>query len=191
MTLAQLISSYGYAAILVGTFLEGETILVLGGFAAHQGYLRLAGVILAAFIGSLTGDQLFFIIGRRYGHRFLARRPQWRQRTARVHALLERNQSWLIVSFRFFYGLRTITPFALGTSKVPGYRFLMLNTFGALLWAVSFGTAGYLFGAAVKRLVTRTEHYEVMIMGGIAAAGFLLWLGRRLRGRARGNVREP
>jgi membrane protein DedA with SNARE-associated domain len=43
----------GYAAILIGTFLDGETILVLAGLAAHQGYevqvftvIALLGVII-------------------------------------------------------------------------------------------------------------------------------------------------
>lgn len=65
MTIADFLSHYGYLALLIGTFLEGETILVLGGLAAHQGYLDLAGVILAAFAGSLMGDQFFFLLGRR------------------------------------------------------------------------------------------------------------------------------
>ena len=39
--LESLIDTYGYLTILIGTFLEGETILVLGGFAAHRGYLHL------------------------------------------------------------------------------------------------------------------------------------------------------
>ena len=33
MDLQRLIENYGYAAILIGTFLEGETILVLAGLA--------------------------------------------------------------------------------------------------------------------------------------------------------------
>lgn len=37
MTLESVVDTYGYVAVLVGTFLEGETILVLGGFAAHKG----------------------------------------------------------------------------------------------------------------------------------------------------------
>ena len=61
MDLQSIIENYGYAAILIGTFLEGETILALAGLAAHQGYLALTWVILAAFLGSLCGDQLFFI----------------------------------------------------------------------------------------------------------------------------------
>ncbi len=63
MDLQSIIEHYGYAAILIGTFLEGETILVLAGLAAHQGYLVLSWVISAAFLGSLCGDQLFFIWG--------------------------------------------------------------------------------------------------------------------------------
>jgi membrane protein DedA with SNARE-associated domain len=59
MDLLSIIENYEYAAILIGTFLEGETILVLAGLAAHQGYLVLTWVILAAFLGSLGGDQLF------------------------------------------------------------------------------------------------------------------------------------
>ena len=70
-----MIQKNGYLSILIGTFLEGETILVLGGLAAHRGYLSLAGVIMAAFIGSLCGDQLFFYLGRRHSQAVLARRP--------------------------------------------------------------------------------------------------------------------
>jgi len=53
MSLEEIISNYGYAALLIGTFIEGETILVLAGFAAHRGYLDLPLVVTCAFIGTL------------------------------------------------------------------------------------------------------------------------------------------
>ena len=62
--LESLIDTYGYIAIFIGTLLEGETVLVLGGFAAFRGYLSLPYVILTAFIGSMLGDQFFFYLGR-------------------------------------------------------------------------------------------------------------------------------
>jgi membrane protein DedA with SNARE-associated domain len=34
MTFQSSLETYGYMAILIGSFIEGETILVLGGFAA-------------------------------------------------------------------------------------------------------------------------------------------------------------
>lgn len=45
MSLEYLIDTYGYPAILIGTFLEGETILVLGGIVAKLGYLKLPWVM--------------------------------------------------------------------------------------------------------------------------------------------------
>src|SRR5664279_3888402 len=57
------IRNYGYWALLVGTFLEGETILMLGGLSAQLGYLDLSLVIVVAFIGSFSGDQFYFIVG--------------------------------------------------------------------------------------------------------------------------------
>jgi membrane protein DedA with SNARE-associated domain len=58
------IGNYGYFALLNGTFLEGETILILAGLAARQGYLYLPWGIVVEFIGTLIGGQLFFFLGR-------------------------------------------------------------------------------------------------------------------------------
>ena len=65
MTLEYLIHTYGYLAILLGTFIEGETVLIMGGLAAQLGYLRLPWVIAAAFVGAVSWDQLLFVAGRR------------------------------------------------------------------------------------------------------------------------------
>ena len=110
MDLQSIIENYGYAAILIGTFLEGETIVVLAGLAAHQGYLVLTWVILAAFLGSLGGDQLFFYLGRKHSQVVLSRRPGWKQKAEKVHKMMNRFQTPMILSFRFLYGLRTVAP---------------------------------------------------------------------------------
>ena len=78
MTLEHLIDSYGYIVVLIGTLLEGETILVLGGIAAKLGYLELPWVITCAFTGTLLGDQFFFFMGRYKGHAYLEKRPAWK-----------------------------------------------------------------------------------------------------------------
>ena len=62
-----LVREFGYLAVFIGTFLEGETILVVAGFAAYEAYLELPLVIVTAFFGSLFGDQLYFFIGRYQG----------------------------------------------------------------------------------------------------------------------------
>jgi len=139
ITLESLIETYGYLTVLIGTFLEGETILVLGGFAAHRGYLGLHWVILAAFIGSLCGDQLFFYLGRRHSQTILAKLHSWKARIDRAQRLLDRFRTPLILAFRFLYGLRTVAPFVIGMSPVPTGQFIFLNAAGALVWAVAVG----------------------------------------------------
>jgi membrane protein DedA with SNARE-associated domain len=123
-----LIATYGYLAVAVGSFLEGETVLVMAGFAAHRSYLHFRFVVLAAFLGSLAGDQLYFFIGRARGAAFLARRPRWQARVAGVHALLERRPALFILSLRFglLWGFRTVAPFVIGMSRVHTSRFVLV-----------------------------------------------------------------
>jgi hypothetical protein len=53
-----LLVNYGYWAVFIGCLLEGETILILGGLAAHQSSLRLVHVIVIATLGGMLGDQI-------------------------------------------------------------------------------------------------------------------------------------
>jgi len=180
------LQTYGYWAILVGTFLEGETILVLAGLIAHQGYLDLSGVILAAFAGSLFGDQLFFYIGRRHSELIMRRRPGWQTRLQRAERLVDRYQTPLVLGFRFLYGLRTVTPFAIGLSKIPVLRFALLNAIGAGVWAVVIGGGGYLFGQVVEDLIGNIRRYEILLFTLVLVVGAAVWavhLFRRRRNR--------
>jgi membrane protein DedA with SNARE-associated domain len=180
-----LIAQYGYAALLVGTFLEGETILILGGLAAHLGYLELPWVMAAGFAGAYAGDQFFFHLSRRHGPGLLARLPWWRERVGRVLRHLERHQDLLMVGFRFLYGLRTVTPVALGMSRVAALRFLVLNAVGAAAWAVVVAGAGALFGQAAQGALGEVERYARHLLVAVAVAGAVVWCLWLLRQRRR------
>lgn len=169
------LQTHGYWAILIGTFLEGETILVLGGLAAHQGYMGLTGVIIAAFVGSLCGDQFFFFMGRRHSSFLLNRRPSWKPRLDRANRLIDRFQTPLILGFRFLYGLRTVMPFAIGISGVPLIRFVFLNALGAIVWAAVVAGGGYLFGNALEGLLGNIRHYEKILFVMVTLAGAVVW----------------
>ncbi len=186
MDIATLISTYGYLAVLVGAFHEGETVMVLAGFAAPRGYLELPWVIVAAFAGTLCGDQLYFYLGRRHGAAWLARRPQWRARADEVTRRLERHQTLFILSFRFIYGVRTVSPFAIGLSRISALRFLALNTVSAAVWAALVAGLGYAFGQALEALLHDVERYEAWVLG----AAIVLAVGVRLALRARERRRD-
>lgn len=183
MFLTALLIKYGYAAVLLGTFLEGETILIMAGFAAHRGYLNLYGVIGMATVGSFLGDQLYFYLGTRYGWRILNRFPDLKPRALRVQALLERYHLPLILGIRFLYGLRIVGPLAIGMSSVSRIRFFGLNLLGAIIWAALIGSSGYLFGYALELILADLKLYEEALLALMLIAGIVVWIGYRWRQR--------
>ena len=180
MPLPQLLAEYGYLAVFAGSLLEGETILLLAGFAAHQGYLSLPLVMGVAWLGGTLGDQIFFRVGRRWGLVLLRRRPAMRRGVRRVRSLLRRHHAWVIVSVRFMYGLRIVGPIAIGMSDVPPRRFLLFNALGAVLWALLVPSVGYAFGESVQFALNHLDRYEMWGLPVAAAVvGWVLWMGRR------------
>jgi len=153
------VASYGYFAVFFGTLLEGETILIAAGFAAHRDLLDWRLVVLIAVIGATLGDQLAFLLGRWKGQALMQRFPALEKRTLQVHTLLERYDSLFILTVRFIYGLRIAGPVILGSSKISLLRFATLNVIGAILWAGLITGIGYglghginLMGAELKQI---------------------------------------
>jgi len=164
-----------------GTFFEGETILVLGGFLAHRGYLDIRLVIAVSFLGSLLGDQLFFFLGRYRGNRILSRRPDWKAKAEAFGKYLDRYDTLIIIGFRFLYGLRTIAPFAIGLGRVSNLKFIILNIGSALLWSLSIGMAGYFFGHTVEFIIGDIQRAEIFVIGFIVLVSALIIAVRRRR----------
>lgn len=188
MNFEPFVEHYGYAAILIGTFFEGETILVIAGFLAHQGYLGLGGVIAAAFFGTLLGDQSYFYIGRWKGRSFIESRLSLNRHREKVETLLHKHRIWLILGFRFIYGIRTVTPFILGASQVSSRQFFALNSIAAIVWAAVISFAGFYFGKALEAILGQAREYELLVVGILAGGAVLLWIVRFLLSRYRKNT---
>ena len=160
-----LLRSYGYWAVLVGSILEGETVLIVSGFLAQRHYLNLAIVILLAFLGNAVVDQALFFLGRYKGERWIASYPSVQAKVEKVHSFLERHENWIIFSFRFTYGFRTIGSLILGTTSIKARKFMLLNFLSALIWALIFGVGGFFLGSILQRYLQGLEQGELMVMG--------------------------
>ena len=177
-----LIARFGYLAVFVGTFLEGETILALAGLAAQHGYLSFLAVVAVGAAGGFLGDQLFFFIGRRYGDQVLARFPAVAAKAPRVRALLRRWDVAAVILIRFIYGVRIAGPIVIGSCGIPAWRLALLNLVGALIWAPLVAGVGYLAGQAIEQWIGHLRHVEIAVaMAGvlIVMAAWLVLQGRR------------
>lgn len=176
MHFSHILAQYGYLALFIGCLLEGETLLILAGFAAHQGYLSFPAVVLLAFCAGTLGDQIFFFIGHFFGARVIHRLPHAEARVVKINGWLRHHSRGLIIAVRFMYGLRVIGPMAIGNSGVPITRFILFNMLGAAIWAMSVASAGFIFGKAMKHLFTNLRHYELLTVLLIVTTA-LLWTG--------------
>jgi Uncharacterized membrane-associated protein len=179
-----IIRDYGYWALLIGTFLEGETILIIAGLSAHLGLLQLPYVMLIAFIGSFAGDQLYYFIGYFKGRELLQKHLKWKRRVVRVNQHIERYHHFVILGFRFIYGMRITTPFVIGMSKnIKTTRFFILNAIGAIIWSVSVSAGGYFFGYALEGFIKDVKHYERLAIIIVIIIGFILWIVHRYKAK--------
>lgn len=188
--LQQFIDDYGYIAVFLGTLFEGETILLLGGLAAQFGYLELPWVIAVAFVGSLSGDQFWFFVGRRHGNTLLARFPTWHQRVEKVHGVLRRYETPVLLGFRFFYGFRNLTPFVVGMGRISASKFVLLNAIGAVIWSITIACAGYLFGQAVELVLGDIKRYQIWTIVFVLITGLVIWLVHIVRGKRRARAAQ-
>jgi membrane protein DedA with SNARE-associated domain len=177
MDINSLIEHYGYAALIAGSMAEGETITLLGGVIAHQGLLKFPLVVLSVALGGMIGDQLLYLVGRRFGGSLLGRFKKHKKKIDKAQRLINRHPYLFVIGTRFMYGFRVIGPILIGASRLPPKIFLPLNIIGALIWATLFTSLGYVGGEVIgpwlHNLDQHIRHW-VWLLGVVA----LVWLVR-------------
>jgi membrane protein DedA with SNARE-associated domain len=183
LDLNALLATYGYWMVFVGCLLEGETVLILGGMAAHQQALQFWTVLALAILGGVLGDQLLFWSGRYFGARLLPRLKRHQGAIDRVSGLIERYPSTSVFAVRFLYGMRLVGPLVIGASGLSPWRFALLNLLGATVWATLFVSAGYWAGEALQQLFGDLKPYRLPIVIGVVLLVAAAALVRHLRAR--------
>lgn len=172
------IARFGPAAIALGTFLEGETTVLLAGAGLALGVFDFWTVALSALAGSLAGDQFFFWLGRMKGAAWLNGHPRFGAAVDKAARMMVRHRLPLLCAYRFVYGLRGAIPFAFGVSGICWRFFLLANMVTAALW--SFLVT--LLGMHAGRFLTDPAMIARLPLLGAAAAvaaGLVFILRRR------------
>jgi membrane protein DedA with SNARE-associated domain len=159
-----LVAQYGvYAVFLIvmlesaGVPLPGETALVLAAiYAGMSGDLDIAHVVIAAAAGAIIGDNLGFMVGRRYGLPLVQRYGRLvgldDRRLRFGQAMFQRHGAKIVFFGRFVAVLRIFAALLAGVNHYSWRAFLFYNAAGGIVWASVFGIAGYFFGDVVHRV---------------------------------------
>ena len=141
------------AAVFVTVLLEafglplpGESVLIAASAAAGSGKTSLPLVFLAGWAGAVIGDNIAYVVGRRYGPalvgRFGDRIGLTPARYLRVEDAARKYGALMVVCARFFVILRQFNGLVAGSTQMPWYRFLIANILGAALWAGAWTLLG-------------------------------------------------
>jgi membrane protein DedA with SNARE-associated domain len=177
--MGNLIINFGYPALFLGSFLEGESFLIAAGFLAKRGYLNLNLVIIVALMGAYLGDIALYFLGRKKGRAIILRFPQIRIYYPKAKKLFHKYGIWAIFITRYLYGLRFASAAFFGLMKMRTRDFLFLAFISCLVWSIIIGYLGYVFGASLDILIGHVKHYEKLIAMVIIILGITIWFIRR------------
>lgn len=168
------LDQYGYLALLVGTFFEGETAILVASSLIYRGLFDFPFTILAAFTGSFLSDWIYFLVGRLNGKYFLAKRPNLQAKVKPVTNFFHKHQVQILFSYRFLYGFRIIIPLIVGMSGLSPLRYLVYTVATGIAWATLVSTAGYWIGRLLNLQAKAFEDNFIFIVLGFALFGVVM-----------------
>jgi len=163
---------YGYIILFIWSIAEGETGLVMAGVLSHTGDMDLTTSIVVAGLGGFTGDQIYFYIGR-YNKKYIHKLFKTQRRKFALANILLNRYGWIVVFIqRYLYGLRTILPMFIGTTRYSAKKFALINFIAAMIWASITISLAYIFGEQIIQVLHLAKRYwYVSLPSAILIAG--------------------
>lgn len=159
------LTHYGYLALfvllslgIIGMPIPDETLMVLAGSMTANGPFHFAQTFMVCIIGSMIGMLVSYTIGSKVGKPILDRYGKWIKLTPARVAVVERwfakYGSMSIVLGYFVPGIRHLTSYFAGVTRLNMMVYLLAAGVGNILWVGTFLTLGHLLGV----------HWETTIM---------------------------
>ena len=166
------------AVPVFGSLIPGSTVILALSALVPSGNLKLAPVMVSAFLGAAIGDGLAFLAAYRAQRRILRVWPManYPAVVAQSEAFFHRHGTLAVFFARFVPPVRAFVPIVAGALGMPPFRFYPVNLIAIALWAPAMILPGVLAGSAAEQWGAKAEHYAVPLVGGIIVVGAGAWL---------------
>jgi membrane protein DedA with SNARE-associated domain len=190
------IKTYGYlgvfSSLMLGIFglpLPDETILAFVGFLVFKGYFHPLPCILTAFLGSICGITMSYLVGRTLGLPLLEKYRKYLhitpEKLAKAHEWFEKYGKWSLFGGYFLPGVRHLTALSAGVSGLEYRQFALYAYSGGLLFVVTFLTLGYVVGDEWRKVIPQVHSYLWMLAAAVIGLGLAACLVHIIRRSAR------
>lgn len=167
----------------------GETALVLGAVLASQGKLQIWLVILIGIASAIAGDNLGYLLGRRFGREvFVARGPlQAHRRRAVAYGdrFFERHGPKTVFLARWIALVRFAAAWLAGINRMRFPQFFFWNALGGTTWGITYGLVGYFAGEAGAGVLAKFGIAGAIVLGVMLVGSIVLVVVRERRRAAR------
>jgi len=189
-----LLASQGAALVFAATLatrlgapVPAVPFLVVAGGLTVGGQLACVAVVLAAVLGNILGDGVWFLAGRRWGYRVMrllcriSLSPDSCVR--RSESILGRWGGWSLIAAKFVPGVSVVAPPMAGALGMSNLRFLAYETVAALIWTLLCLFVGRIFHAAIQDVLAVISDIGLgaLAIGVLALAAFIGWRWRQRR----------
>jgi membrane protein DedA with SNARE-associated domain len=142
--------------------------------------MSLPPLLIFAWIGSVLGDNLGYLIGRKLGRETILRHGTkiglTDERFKRIEAVYVRYGAATVLFARFFSILRQLNGIVAGMLGMSCWRFVLLDAFGAALWVMVWVFAAAWFTGHLSLIIGLAHHTEIVVSV-LVAIGLAFVLG--------------
>ena len=185
---------YGQTGLFFCFFFPGDALIFSSGvlFASgnfhHPLHVILLTLIIAAFLGNITG----YWFGRKTGPALLKRKDSFffkQQYRDTARQFFDRYKGLAVTAGMFLPIIRTFAPIVAGMIQLDFKKFLFYALLGSVAWIGSLVSLGYFLGSF--KWVRSNLHYIVLTMVIVITTPVLLRIFREVRKARRQRLDNP
>ncbi|MFD2171222.1 DedA family protein [Tumebacillus lipolyticus] len=193
-TVLEIVTTYGYFGLflslvlgIVGLPIPDEILMTYCGYLISQGMMNYTITLLTAISGSIVGISTSYWLGHRFGlplvEKYGRRFGINEKRLDVVNRWYNRFGKFVLVVGYFIPGIRHVTAFAAGLSKMPFKSFAIYAYSGGVIWSLTFITLGNMLGVHWTKVTSLTHQFVFWIVGAAVIIalvyGIVYWRKRR------------
>lgn len=160
-----------------------EELVLLGcGYFVAQGDLGFMEAVLWCYAGILAGDSIIYILGRVAGERVyglpILRHHLRPARRRRFNQSFLKHGTKAVFTARFLPGLRLVAYLVAGNLRMPYWKFVLLDSIGAILTVPISIWLGWKFAANLDTVLDLLHQFRIPL--GVILAILVAWAWYRL-----------
>lgn len=191
-TITALLTAYQLPTVFLGAFFFGDSVILTSAYLAGQLQWSVVPIFLAALLGTIISDSLWYFFGAYLNSRFAGRFSNVKflqKERAKMSGFIERlvgERPFLaLIMVKFLYGSRVAMILYAASRRLHLGLFTLFNTLGAIIWLLVFVPLGYFAGRGVSHAVPLMEALPaalvVLVISVIVFRIVTIWMEKKMQ----------